>query len=69
MARKDGKKKFLFMFNPSSNASVVVRMGNAGDPTIPSSMALDVDEVIAGLSPIIPDPVVLKARRAAAPKK
>lgn len=69
MARKDGKKQILFMPYKNDYGSVFVRMGNPGDPTMPPSLALNVDDLIAGLSPIIPDPVALKARRAAAPKK
>ncbi len=39
--------------------------GNSGDPGLPATLFNNADEVIADLSPIIPDPVLLKARRAA----
>lgn len=69
MARKDGKKQIMFMPYQNQYGSVFVRMGNAGDAGMPPSITLNVDDVIAGLSPIIPDPAALKARRAAVPKK
>jgi hypothetical protein len=35
---------------------------------MPDALFLDADAVVAALSPVIPDPVTLKARRAAAAK-
>lgn len=41
-----------------------LKTGNAGDPGLPAPLFNDADTVIAALSPIIPDPVTLKARQA-----
>ena len=65
MARKDGFKQVMMMPFTNQTGSVFVRMGNPGDAHMPAALSMDVDSVIAALSPIIPDPVALKARKAA----
>ncbi len=66
MARKDGFKGVLFIPIQSSYGSVAIRMGNPGDVHMPASLYIDAETAIAALSPIIPDPVTLKARKTAA---
>jgi hypothetical protein len=65
MAKKDGKKGVLILPMKSQYSSVWVRMGDPGDPAIPAELYIDADAAIAALSPLIPDPVTLKAKRAA----
>jgi hypothetical protein len=69
MAKKDGKNAILFMPFRSQSGAASIRFGNKGDANMPGSLVLDPDPIIAALSPIIPDPATLKARRAAAKKK
>ncbi len=69
MARKEGKTRLLFMPFKNDSGSVFIRKGNPGEATMPAALSIDVEDVIASLSPIIPDPVTLKARRAAVKKK
>lgn len=66
IAQKEGKADFIFLPYKNDNGSVLVRTGNRGDPDIPASFAVDAAGAIASLSPIIPDPVALAARRSAA---
>lgn len=69
MARKEGKSQIMMMPTDSNLGTAFMRMGNSGDAVMPPAMVLNADDVIAGLTPIIPDPVALKARRAGAAKK
>lgn len=64
-AKADGKKGFTFMPIVKNYIAGIVHVGNPEDPGMPPSLFLDSDAVIAALSPVIPDPVTLKARRAA----
>lgn len=63
-AKAQGKKGFTFAPIIDRYAAGVVRAGNPGEAGMPPSLFLDADEVIAALSPAIPDPATLKARRA-----
>lgn len=62
--RAQGKKGFVFSPVIDRFTAGLVRAGNPGEATMPASLFLDADAVIAALSPVIPDPVTLKARRA-----
>lgn len=64
IARRDGMKQVMFIPFKNNEGSVFVRMGNPGDAHMPASLSMDADAVIAALSPIIPDPETLKARKA-----
>jgi hypothetical protein len=54
---------------PQMSLLAQVRFGKAGDPGIPAEFALNPDDVIRELEPLIPSPETLKARKAAASKK
>lgn len=64
-AKAQGKKGFTFYPLIDKYLAGIVRAGDPGEAAMPPSLFLDADEVIAALSPAIPDPVTLKARRAA----
>lgn len=68
VARSKGYKGILFIPFKNTYGSVIVRMGNPEDSFMPASLFIDADQAIAALSPIIPEPAALKARRAAASK-
>lgn len=63
-AKAQGKQGFTFLPLIDNYVAGVVHAGNAGDASMPPSLFLKADEVIAAISPAIPDPVTLKARRA-----
>lgn len=65
-AKAQGKQGFTFAPLFDKYLAAVVRAGSPGDEIMPASLYLDADAVIAALSPAIPDPVTLKARRAGA---
>jgi hypothetical protein len=67
-AKAQGKKGFTFNPIIDKYLAGVVREGNPGEAAMPDALFLDADAVVAALSPVIPDPVTLKARRAAAAK-
>lgn len=63
-AKAQGKKGFTFAPIIDRYMAGIVRAGDPGDAAMPASLFLEADAVIAALSPAIPDPVTLKARRA-----
>lgn len=63
-AKAQGKKGFTFTPIVDKYLAGVVRAGNPGDPEMPDTLFIDANEVIAALSPAIPDPETLKIRRA-----
>ena len=63
-ARAQGKKGFTFTPVFNQYLAALVRAGDPGDAAMPDALFLDADAVIAALSPVIPDPATLKARRA-----
>ena len=63
-ARAQGKKGFTFTPVLNKYLAALVRAGDPGDAAMPDALFLDADAVIAALSPVIPDPATLKARRA-----
>ncbi|WP_077146373.1 hypothetical protein [Sphingopyxis sp. KK2] len=63
-AKAQGKQGFTFLPIIDTYVAGIVHAGNTDDPSMPPSLFLNADEVIAALSPAIPDPVTLKARRA-----
>jgi hypothetical protein len=65
IAQSRGLKGLIFMPQRNSANSIFVRLGNPGDPKLPASLFIDAQDVIATLSPVIPDPLTLKARREA----
>lgn len=67
-ARAQGKKGFTYMPITGNYLAALVRAGDPGDALMPDALFLDADAVIAALSPLIPDPETLKARRAAKAK-
>lgn len=69
MARKDGFKQVMLIPFTNQTGSAFVRMGNPGDAHMPAALSMDADAVIATLSPIIPEPEALKARKAAQTSK
>lgn len=64
-AKAQGKRGFTFYPIIDKYVIGVVRAGDPGDETMPDSLFIEADAVIAALSPAIPDPATLKARRAA----
>lgn len=66
VAKSKGYKTILFMPFKNDYGSVIVRMGNPGDSILPASYSVDADEVIKALSPVIPEPAALKAKRQSA---
>lgn len=64
IARKEGKDSILTVPYRNDYGSVLVRTGNAGEDGMPATLVNNAEAVIASLSPVIPDPVTLKARRA-----
>ena len=65
LAKTRGQQGFVIM--PVFTREILaawIMTGNSGDPGLPAALFNNADEVIADLSPIIPDPVALKARRA-----
>lgn len=65
-AKARGQKDFTFSPILQNYTAAIVRPATLPDGNTLSSLAFDPDAVIAALSPVIPDPVTLKARRAAA---
>lgn len=63
-AKAQGKQGFTFLPIIDNYVAGIVHAGNSGDASMPPSLFLTAEEVIAALSPAIPDPVTLKARRA-----
>jgi hypothetical protein len=70
LARARGHQGFVIMplFTRDLLAAFIMT-GNRGAPGLPDVLFNDAEEVIADMSPIIPDPVALKARKAAAAAK
>lgn len=67
-AKAQGKKGFTFYPLVQNYLAAIVYAGDPGEAVTPPSLFLDSAEVVAALSPAIPDPVALKARRAAKAK-
>lgn len=65
-AKAHGQKDFTFSPFLQNYSAAAVRPATLPNGSTLASLAFDPDAVIAALSPAIPDPVTLKARRAAA---
>lgn len=66
LAKSRGQQGFIITALPAGNyLGALVLTGNRGEPGLPAALYNDADQVITDLSPIIPSPDMLKARRAA----
>lgn len=55
VAKAEGRSSFMFMPGRPSLTAQMVRFGEVGD-NLPEPFALNADQVIADLSPLIPRP-------------
>jgi hypothetical protein len=62
-AKLKGKQGFMLVILPRRPILGFARFADPGDGTIPASMYLDADEVIADLKQTIPTPEAIKARQ------
>ena len=63
-AKAKGKHGFIIVILPRSPMLAFVRFADPADGTVPASMYLDADAVIAELQQTIPTPEAIKARQA-----
>lgn len=65
LARSRGHQGFVFTPVISGNiVAAAFRTGNRGDKGFPDDLFIPANEVVAKLSPVFPDPIELKARKA-----
>lgn len=70
LAKSRGQQGFVILpISSGAYMTAAIRTGNRGDAGFPDAMFNDAEETIASLSPLIPDPVELKQRRAKAKAK
>lgn len=70
LARSRGHAGFVMTpILADTYSGAAIRTGSRGEPGLPEDLFLDAGDVIAKLSPIIPDPAALKLRKASAAKQ